>query len=485
MSSSLVSRVRLFLALAAAGSHLVVGGCIHGCIDVGGLGCIDTTAVRCIVPSAMFASLAALSDAATIVSLVSGLTTAAAVTTKATGLRLGPARALALALRSRVFGVHTLKLRQQSQRATEVANLRKLLADLPKETYIVVSGPKGVGKSCIVASATRSMNSVVAIRVEPGTLEKDIVNAGLRAINGDFSLIANPLPSARRVLTWHNFFLRSPVLVMEVSEVRRGSFAEMTGATRALANMGIRVVLDASDHSLEPGTTATNREKVLEVGVMTRNVVMAITEFKDLFDSLDNARLSDTVWSLAGGNPSVLYQLIMELTLVADKGAVDAAQTLLEGEDKAQKLTEVTEVVGQFLKKRLMEAISTRNKMLAANPKFKNLIQLYQTQDEVPEKFLREKKLVLPPSNKVLRVATGKHFKDENVLVPADPFLAFALRHDLKRAPSIGELRQMTKDGGDGTDNDSSNGDGQHEVAPGEVEDEATPNSQNTGEDKK
>jgi len=433
----------------------------------------------------MFAGLAALSDAATIVSLVSGLTTAAAVTTKATGLRLGPARALALALRSRVFGVHTLKLRQQSQRATEVADLRKLLGNLRAETYIVVSGPKGVGKSCIVASATRSMNSVVAIRVEPGTLEKDIVNAGLRAINGDFSLFVSPLPSARRVLVWHNFFLRPPVLVMEVSEVRRGSFAQMTGATRTLANMGIRVVLDASDHSLEPGTTATNREEVLEVGVMTRNVVMAITEFKDLFDSLDNARLSDTVWSLAGGNPSVLYQLIRKLTLVADKGAVDAAQTLLEGEDKAQKLTEVTEVVGQFLEKRLMEAISTRNKMLAANPEFENLIQLYQTQDEVPEKFLREKKLVLPPSNKVLRVAMGKHFKGENVLVPADPFLAFALRHDLKRAPSIGELRQMTKDGGDGTDNDSSNGDGQHEVAPGEVEDEATPNSQNTGEDKK
>ena len=429
----------------------------------------------------MFAGLAALSDAATIVSLVSGLTTAAAVTTKATGLRLGPARALALALRSRVFGVHTLKLRQQSQRATEVADLRKLLANLREETYIVVSGPKGVGKSCIVASATRSMNSVVAIRVEPGTVEKDIVNAGLRAINGDFSLIANPLPSARRVLAWHNFFLRSPVLVMEVSEVRRGSFAQMTGATRTLANMGIRVVLDASDHSLEPGTTATNREKVLEVGVMTRNVVMAITEFKDLFDSLDNARLSDTVWSLAGGNPSVLYQLIMELTLVADKGAVDAAQTLLEDEDKAQKLTEV---VGQFLEKRLMEAISTRTKMLAANPEFKNLIQLYQTQDEVPTWLLPEKELVLPPSNKVLRVATGKHFEGK-VLVPADPFLAFALRHDLKRAPSIGELRQMTKDGGDGTDNDSSNGDGQHEVAPGEVEDEATPNSQNTGEDKK
>ena len=103
----------------------------------------------------------------------------------------------------------------------------------------------------------------------------------------------------------------------------------------------------------------------------------------------------------------------------------------------------------------------------------------------MPTLLLHEKKLVLPPSNKVLRVATGKHFKDEKVLVPADPFLAFALRHDLKRAPSIGELRELTKDGGDGTDNDSSNGDGQHEVAPGEVEDEVTPNSQNTGEDKK
>ena len=57
---------------------------------------------------------------------------------KVSGIRVGPGRACALALKSRFFGVPALKRQPQSQRATEVADLCKRLANLKQYCYIVV-----------------------------------------------------------------------------------------------------------------------------------------------------------------------------------------------------------------------------------------------------------------------------------------------------------------------------------------------------------
>ena len=67
---------------------------------------------------------------------------AAVVAPPAFGLvpRVGPLRAIVLALSTRFRGTRDI-----SQRTSEVLNLRKKLSNISMEQYVVVSGPKGVG----------------------------------------------------------------------------------------------------------------------------------------------------------------------------------------------------------------------------------------------------------------------------------------------------------------------------------------------------
>ena len=75
-------------------------------------------------------------------SLVASFAAVAAPPAAAFGLmpRLGPLRAIVLALSTRFKGTQDI-----SQRTNEVLDLRKMLSNLQKQQDVVVSGPKGVG----------------------------------------------------------------------------------------------------------------------------------------------------------------------------------------------------------------------------------------------------------------------------------------------------------------------------------------------------
>ena len=85
--------------------------------------------------------------------------------------RLGPGRAAVLALTTRLF----LRASPASQRALDVQQLRTMLATAHKDQYVVVAGPKGVGKTCLVETATQFACGVVAVRVPAGTPEDKIL----------------------------------------------------------------------------------------------------------------------------------------------------------------------------------------------------------------------------------------------------------------------------------------------------------------------
>ena len=153
---------------------------------------------------------------------------------------------------------------------------------------------------------------------------------------------------------------------------------------------------------------------------MSRDVVMDILLFKELFDKLDKVGAADVVWRLVGGNPAELEKLDSALT----------------GSN-----VDVVEATGKFLGRALAETISRHTNMRAANPEFEAITELFKTQDEVPKTLLEEKRLTLPSPCKVLRQV--KRDDNEVVLVPADAYMAFVLRHDLKKPPPIEELKKM------------------------------------------
>ena len=78
--------------------------------------------------------------------------------------RVGPLRALVLGLSSRIF----LRANPVSQRTQEVASLRSFLASKHKDQYGIAAGPKGVGKTCVVDTATEATFGVVSVGVAPG-----------------------------------------------------------------------------------------------------------------------------------------------------------------------------------------------------------------------------------------------------------------------------------------------------------------------------
>jgi hypothetical protein len=71
--------------------------------------------------------------------------------------RVGPLRAFMLGLSSRIF----LRANPVSQRTNEVASLRSYLASQRKGLYSIVAGPKGIGKTCVVDTATEAKFGVV------------------------------------------------------------------------------------------------------------------------------------------------------------------------------------------------------------------------------------------------------------------------------------------------------------------------------------
>ena len=106
------------------------------------------------------------------------------------GFRVGPLRAMSLMLRSQWIqrGVHT------SLRDKEIEVLRNAVAGCTnKADYVVVVGPKGVGKSCMIDTCfSKSMGVVRCTSIAPGTREDAVLQKCYLAINGEGSCLIEP-----------------------------------------------------------------------------------------------------------------------------------------------------------------------------------------------------------------------------------------------------------------------------------------------------
>ena len=341
--------------------------------------------------------------------------------------RVGPLRALVLGLSSRLF----LRANPVSQRTQEVTSLRSFLASKVrhKDLYSIVAGPKGVGKTCVVDTATAATFGVVSVGVAPGTLHNAILADVFTAITRCNLRTLDLSASTRRVLWWHSLIFRTPVTVLLRGVERKPTqvFADLDSAAKALAHdFGLRVVIDASDNSLPENAKKTMREKVIEVGPMSRSVLESVPDIAELLSALKAADLSDVVWECVGGVPARYIQLLRKWKVAGGVGI------------------DLEAVVEPFLINLLKQAISDRRANVIANPRLEELYPLFLKQSEVPHKLLEQWKLARPSPDKVLRVKdypTGL-----SVIVPANAPTAVVLRFALQEAPRLQELKRMLRD---------------------------------------
>lgn len=370
-----------------------------------------------------------------VLSIASSLATFGAVMAVPSALgvapRLGPGRAVVLALKT--YRPPFFSNKDASQRVDDVRKLRALLSSSNVDQYMVVSGPKGVGKTRIVNSALYSSFGVVFVRVPVGTGESQIKTDVFNTITRCQSRFIDTTGSARRVIWWHRVIFRTPVtVVLEAAERKPSeSFAAVDGAARALTqNFGVRVVIDASNNSLPDAAVATKREVRLDVEAMSLAQVEALPELASLLDALKKADLADVVWACIGGNP-------------ADYKSLGSAW-------KACSYQDIGLVVSEFLQELLAKALDHVDGAVAANEHLHGLYAMFRDGSDVPTSVLRGMKLVRPSPDKVLRsvrrlTSPGSEGSGQRILVPVDAATALVLRYGLDKTPSIEQLKAMLR----------------------------------------
>jgi len=353
----------------------------------------------------------------TIVATVAALAAAAGLVP-----RVGPGRAVLLGL-SRIFR----RAETVSQR-TEVEKVRTALSNCNEDQYVVVAGPKGVGKTCIVETATEKTFGVVSVNVQPGktldNIQSDVFTAVTRCSPWTVELSG---ASARRVAWFHRFIFRTPVTIVLHAAERKPTqqFAALDSAARVLTHdFGMRVVIDASDNSLPEFAKGTMREKLIEVPPMPRSVVEEMPKLQDLHAALKAADLADVVWACVGGNPAGYLQLDSHW-MNAGKGSLEA-------------------VVESFVRDLLNKAMRDRRANVIADSRLKELYVLFKEQKEVPDRMLEDMTIQRPSPDKVLRLKLSPR-GSESVLVPADAAMAIVLRFALVESPTLKELKEMVR----------------------------------------
>ena len=322
------------------------------------------------------------------------LITAGGTVVSAVGLvpRIGPGRAVWIALRSRF----AFKPNPESLRFAEIKLLRSMIADKDiGQSYLVVTGEKGVGKTCLLNTVTSKTAGVIKVNALPLHSEDTIIKNSLQELANPPFKFMNPIKSAPRVIFWYRLCTlgRSPIVVINATEREAGqNYAGLTGAVRTLVDKyKLRVVVDGSPNSLNETLFRTKREDVIEIKPMTKEMVWQIVQLQDLFKYVNEAGLDDTVFAVLGGIPADYEKLWRSVKFDLESGR------------------ESREVIGTHL----CAAISAAIKLVGAAAK---LMKLFHESDIFTKSTLVANKLQRPTPDKVFReVKQGRIF----VLIPA------------------------------------------------------------------
>jgi hypothetical protein len=297
------------------------------------------------------------------------------------------------------------------------------------QSYLVVTGDKGVGKTCLLNTVTSKTTGVIKLKAQPGHSEDAIIKNTLQELANPPFKFMNPLKSAPRVIFWHRLFTlgRSPIVVINAAERKVGQdYAGLTGAVRTLVDdFKLRVIVDGSPNSLDETLLRTTRQRVFDIKPMTKEMVWQIGQLQHLFKYVKDASLEDTVFAVLGGIPS-RYEELWDNSKIDLQAGLDAK-----------------EVIGTHL----CAAISAAIKLVEDScgndgPAIEKLMNLFQETSIFTKSTLVTNLLQRPTPDKVFReVERDGVF----VLIPASNAIGIVLQHGLSKKPSLNELEKLLK----------------------------------------
>ncbi|KAI3653473.1 hypothetical protein MP228_001420 [Amoeboaphelidium protococcarum] len=342
--------------------------------------------------------------------------------------RIGPGRAISLAFRSKVAPYHG----ELSNRTELISQLLSLSKHRP-HNYVVVTGPQGVGKSCLIDTTFRHSSGVFRIGVQSGQDADAIVDAALHELTGLNCMYsyADLYSNARRVVSWYRLLSGgdSPVIIIKASE--RGHdqpYASLAAASRTLTeDFQLRVIIDGIVGALEPKLFQTNRDNVLQVDAMDRATIENHPQLKTLMSYVNRFNLSDVVWSVLGGVPASYEKLNRTIKIAMDTSDDDPS-TIVQSVISEHLCNHVFQSIG-IVKE--AKCISDMSSILTKM----NLNTLQIIDEDLPNEWKR------PSPDYVLR----KVMKDGQwLLVPSSNSIGIVLRHRLTQKPSKEQLVELT-----------------------------------------
>jgi hypothetical protein len=345
-----------------------------------------------------------------------------------TGLipRIGPGRAVWIALRSR-FAPTKLP---ESIRDVELRQIRKSISEKNfGQGYLVITGDKGVGKSCLLSTSTNKTCGIINVKVEPGKSGDDIIRASLQSlVNLPFDFIP-PHHSARRVIFWYQTFSfgNTPTIIINATERKIGQeSASLTGAVRTLVDdYKLRVVIDGSPNSLDESLLNTERADVIDIKPMTKEMIWSLPQLQEFLSIVNKAdNLADILWAVLGGIPARYEKVWRKFErLRLSKDSVDAKQLIRE-----LLCDEISSAI-----KIVMDAKNKSN--------MSEIIELFDRENNgIISEQLITKKLIRPSPDKVFH-----EIKKDGAftLVPASNAIGIVLRYNLTKEPTLESLEKM------------------------------------------
>eukprot|EP01036_Dinobryon_divergens_P061406 gene61406-81850_t len=329
-------------------------------------------------------------------------------------------RALSLGFKSYFKATYPLSVRK-----SEIKQLNDSILRLKKGSYIVVTGEKGNGKTCLInTTLNRHHHGAVKISTKSGASKSVIVDQALRALTRIHFDFFKPVGSAHRLLFFYSFlFKRSPVVVIKVPERLSGQkYADLTAAVRELADdYGLTVVVDGLPNSIPPELIATKRETVIAVEPMSKDQIESISELKGLIDFLKTHNLNEPVWKVLGGSPVDYLKL--------EGGTTD---------NKSLSDTEVANQVKKHLHSLLADALHT-------------IVKSSSTTEQII-KIFREKKIIMIPMAELIaetgflldypnQVFREMHTMEDSYIVPSSPALSLIISENINNDAGVSELR--------------------------------------------
>jgi len=289
--------------------------------------------------------------------------------------------------------------------------------------FVVVTGEKGVGKTCLIGTAVNNKFGIIHVPVLPTHSQEDAIQNTLRKVTKLRINVLDPEANAKRVLFWYRLILRTtPIVVMNVAERKDGTIANLTGAVRYLTDeLGLRVIVDSSPNSLDESLLHSLRSFVVRVGPMTKEMIWSMRHLGELFDIIKQHKMDDIVWRVLGGIPGAYSEFWHQLKYI-------------HGPHDRSKLE-------NLLCSNIATAITIVNTGKNKNKQLQDVIALLDKEKlQIDLELILAQGIVCSSPDKVFKLVLSNGVP---VLVPASSAISIVLVHNLRAVPTFTQLESL------------------------------------------